>query len=164
MLKPLLTLACVLLVFALALSLQLPGRVEADEADHHGEAADEPELAVMMAWMQRWSMKLGYAIDAKNIRLADFYMHEMEEQTEKIIDEVPVYEDLQIALQTRTLFAPALEPLEQAISQGNWDAATQRYAQLIDACNRCHTATKHDYIVITVPRGRPPYNQAFAVP
>lgn len=160
MLKPLLTLASVIVVLIVAMLLSRPRRVVADEAQGHDEH-EHPELAKEMAWLQRWTMKLGYSIAAKNDRLADLYMHELEETVEAIVEEIPEYEGLKIALATGVILKPELEPLAEKIDRADWPGATEHYARLIDACNRCHAATQHEFIVITVPEGEPPFNQRF---
>lgn len=163
-----LVLSCLAALAVAALALTLARRsqpaIAADEHDghaEHGESHEHPELAKAMAWQQRWTMKLGYAIAAKNQPLADLYMHELEESTHEIIEAIPEYEGLKIAQLTRIILEPELEPLAQTIDTQDWAGATQHYAKVIDACNRCHSAVQHAFIEITVPQGQAPWNQQF---
>jgi hypothetical protein len=123
--------------------------------------APGPDLAVLMGEMQRHSMKLGYAIEARNPALAAFYLHEVEEALEGL-EAIEEHDDFPIAAPARTIMRPLLDPLQRSVD-GDWPSAAAAYAALIDGCNRCHGATEHEFVVVTVPSGPPPYNQKFSV-
>lgn len=155
----------------LLLSLVLPacdgGGAPSSPSSNDAEAdtPEDPELAAMMAEVQRYSAKLGYAINARNQPLAEFYMHEVDESLQRIRDEVPEYEGQRIADNIRLMIEPTVNQLDDTLHEnGDWSQIDQQYGSLIDACNTCHTATQHAYIHITVPTGDPPYNQQFAPP
>jgi len=131
-----------------------------DHVEDHAED-EHAELAPYMAHMQRFSMKLGYAVAEKNTKLANFYLHELEETAEEIEQEVPMHDKWPIAKLTKEIAEPAMEALVKEVKAGKWDAAKRRYKALIVACNRCHMATEHDYLVITEAAGEPPFNQNF---
>jgi len=114
--------------------------------------------------MQRYAEKLGYAVNARNEPLASFYLHEVDELTERIGEEVPEYEGYKIAELLPTLFSPSIAPLESALASGDWDAVDSSFASMIGDCNSCHAATDHSFIIVEAPTGAPPYSQRFEPP
>lgn len=140
---------------------------EQEAAEHDDHAHDEhghehAELAEPMGQMQYFSQKLGYAIEAENTELADFYLHELEELAGTIREEITEYEGFQIAELTGAMLVPMLEAQEEALDSGDWSATQQSYEQLIQSCNACHAGTEHGFIQITPAEGEPPFNQRFA--
>lgn len=125
------------------------------------EEPEEIELAEPMAHLQRHSAKLGYALHARNARLADFYLTETEEALEDL-RRVESYEGFPVARETGIIVDPTLPPLRGALAERDWPAADAAYEALIDACNRCHAASEHEYLVIEPARGPAPFNQRFA--
>jgi len=114
----------------------------------------------MMGAMQRYLHKLDLAVRADNVELAAFYLHEVEEVAEEIVDEVPEYDGRPVSQLVESTLEPGLEALETAIENG--DGMTTAMRQLIDACNNCHRATDHAYIVIERASSNP-FNQDFSV-
>jgi len=123
-------------------------------------AEPEPELAVFMGELQRFSQKLGYAIEGRNQPLAAFYAHEIEEVLEQLIA-VQEHDGLPIGSMAQTLAWPTVEPLRAAIDAADWSAADAHYPALIRSCNTCHQATKHQFIEILPASDPPPFNQKF---
>ncbi len=143
---------------AVSVGCQQAGRTDGHVGHHHEE--EHVELAKIMGEMQRHSMKLGYAIQGENQKLADFYLHEIEETLDEI-KAVKEHDGLPIGATAGTIMDPAIEPLEAAVDAGDWPASRAAYRGLIEACNNCHTATEHEYIVIIPAEGTPPFNQKF---
>ncbi len=129
------------------------------EADSHGEDA---ELATPMSQLQTFAHKLALSIEAQNGDLAGFYLHELEETSESIIDEIPEYEGLVIGPLVSSLLMPQIERLEAAIGPGDWEAAADVFGDVVNACNACHQATEHGFIVIDYRPGVNPFMQSFA--
>jgi hypothetical protein len=131
-----------LLVIALfAMRAPLTG----SHADH---ASEEPELAVLMAQMQYFTHKLGLSVEHRNIELAAFYHHELEEVTEEVIDHVQTYDGYPVADLTRAMLLPLIEVMEESITRRDWANIDGDLARLIDTCNACHAATDHAFIRI----------------
>lgn len=153
-------------VAALAPLLLLAGCDTAGEgnaAQAQQQEQEEPlELGPYMSTMQRWSQKLGFALQQENQPLAEFYLTEIEETSGEVAGKFGVYEGMEISRNLTALLDPAVADLRQAIEEGDLQAATSRYEQMIGACNTCHAATQHPFIVITPASGEPPYNQDFA--
>jgi hypothetical protein len=125
-------------------------------------AANGPGLAVMMERMQTYTHKLQLSLAAGNARLADLYIHELEESAEYIIDHLPRYHDYPVGELTREMLLPAIEALEDAVDSGDWAESGARFTQLLDQCNACHTATGKAYIRM-VPAAGNPFLQDFSV-
>jgi hypothetical protein len=111
----------------------------------------EVELAKSMAWMQTWTDKAGRAGAAENWPLADFYVHELEEAAEELIEAGVVYEGHQVGELVKTMLEPAIEALEDAVKAQNAGLFAERYTTLIATCNACHVATEHAYVRVTAP-------------
>ena len=129
---------------------------------HADVTAEGEELAPYMAMMQHHAHKLGLSIQARNPALAGFYLEELEETTELVEQKFPTYDGVAIGELAEAMLAPSIEPVEKAITAGNWPAATAAYDRLVGACNDCHAAANHDFIEITVPSANP-FNQAFSL-
>lgn len=137
-------------------------RYEALSAELSAQSAgeEEPELAALMSEMQRFSQKLLLAAEAENEELTDFYLHEMEELAEEIEREVPQYEGHAIGELVGTMLTPTVERIETRLETGDWRAVASGLEDMVQACNNCHAATDHGFIVITTePVGA--YNQNF---
>lgn len=150
-----------------------PEAPEAEETAEPGQAPEtlqpvepaeeeEIELAIHMGRMQRHAEKLGYSIQGENAPLATFYLEEVGEVLEVLLD-VEMHDGMPISHPAGVILAPELPPLEASLEVGDWEGARSQYEVLIDACNRCHAATAHQFIQIVPVQGEPPYSQRFAV-
>ena len=119
-------------------------------------------LAPTMARMHTYSAKLGYAVEARNQRLAAFYLHELEELVEEVIDTVPEHDGHAVAGLARSIALPAVARLEAAVDRGAWRSASESYRGLIASCNTCHLACAKGFVQIEPASGAPPFNQRFA--
>lgn len=124
--------------------------------------AAEPGLAVLMERMQTYSHKLQLSVAARNAPLAGFYLHELEETAESIIENIASYDEQPVGELTRQMFMPALELLEDAIDEPDWAAGDRRFTAMLEACNGCHVASGHSQIRI-VPASGNPFAQDFSV-
>lgn len=126
------------------------------------DSAEETELAVHMADLQRWSHKTALALQARNPALADFYLHELEETVETIQEEAPTYEGHPIADLTDQLLVPRVEELGRALDERSWSLVDKRVNQMAQACNQCHAQTDHGFVRIDLKDVPNPYVQDFA--
>lgn len=122
--------------------------------------AEEVELAILMSRLQVHTDKLGYSVQARNRPLAGFYLAEIEETYEELAA-IPEHDGYPVAHPAGVILAPLLERLQGELAAGEWSAAADGYAALVDGCNRCHAATEHEYVVILPVSGPPPYSQRF---
>jgi hypothetical protein len=119
------------------------------------------ELAPYMATQQHYAHKLGLAVQSKNKPLAEFYIEELAEGFEVIEKKFPTYDNYPIAALVKSVFNPAKPALAKALAASDWPAAGVAYSGIVNACNTCHTATKHEFVRIAVPASNP-FNQSFA--
>ena len=75
-----------------------------------------------------------------------------------IVEGVPEYDGHAIGDLTAAMLAPVIDGMEDALQDGSGDAAMDK---LVDACNACHRATEHGYIVIKRTNANP-FNQVFS--
>ena len=136
-----------------------PVTAQAQEGESHSEDA---ELATPMSQLQTFAHKLALSIEAENGELAGFYLHEIEETAESIIDEIPEYEGLAIGPLVGSMLMPQVERLEEALEPGDWQAAAAVFGDIVNSCNACHQATEHGFIVIEYRPGENPFMQSFA--
>lgn len=158
----------VLLIVISVIGLTLLGCLAGGREEMTVQASEkeEVELGYLMGWMQRYQDKLGRSIDARNELLTRFYLGEMEEVSEKIL-EVEEYEDLLIGSTAEKIFLPPLEALEgqmetNDLDEEQWGEVEGAYGILVTSCNRCHTATDHEFIVVTAPDPRHVWSQSFS--
>jgi hypothetical protein len=120
------------------------------------------ELAAPMGKMQVFMDKLYFSGKSSNWELVNFYLHEIEEQVEKIVDAKIVEDDLQISVLAASHLDPKIKSLEAATSLENNDRFLKEYDILVNNCNECHVATKHGFIKITVPVESMFHNQDYS--
>lgn len=129
-------------------------------------AAGEPGLAALMENIQTYTHKLQLSLEAGNPELADFYLHELEETTEYVVENIESYDGHAIGKLMESMLLPALERLEKPLKSGKpdaWPEIEQRFAEVIQTCNACHRATEHGYIQVAPARFNP-YAQDFSPP
>lgn len=122
----------------------------------------QPELALLMADLQRLTHKLALSADAGNAELAAFYLHESREQLRKIQNESPEYDGLPVALLIDRMALPALAPMEVAVAAKDKLQMLASLDGIIQSCNACHASTQHGFIRITRGTTVNPFNQSFA--
>lgn len=139
-------------------NVQLGGTAQAAPAPPEEE---EPELAAFMGTMQRYSQKLMLSTRAENAQAASFYLHELEELSEEIEEEVPTYEGHPIADLIGSMLMPEIEELEESLDRGKWDDVQAKVQSMTAACNQCHQSTEHGFIHITASDVPNAFNQQF---
>lgn len=124
--------------------------------------ADEGKLDFVsyMTRIQYFAHKLGLSVDARNKRLADFYLHEVEEILEHL-EQVEDFKGIPVAKLSKGLLAPAVEQMEQAVDGADPAAMDAAYDGLLAACNGCHKAADHAFVHVERQRDNP-YLQSFA--
>jgi hypothetical protein len=123
----------------------------------------DEELALYMNDMQRYSDKLGYSLEAKNDRLAMFYLEELEETLDALLD-VDEVEGIPIAESIEAIMDPLIGQLAESLRNEDWKGGRVHYEALVDGCNRCHAATEHEFIRVIPANGsgKGKYNQIFS--
>ena len=153
--KKFLSTTCVSLVLLSCISCTYHSKKVEQDVDE-----EEVELAGYMGELQRFSQKLGFAIHGKNQKLSDFYLHEIEEVLGEL-KEIKEHEGMPIADSVQVIMTPLVSELSQYIHASNWKKSSKSYLEVIEGCNRCHSATEHEFIKILPSRGKSPFNQDF---
>ncbi|HEX8297657.1 MAG TPA: hypothetical protein VF594_00740 [Rubricoccaceae bacterium] len=132
------------------------------EARAAGEA-DTQQLLVHMVLYQRFAEKAHTAAEAENWPLAAFYAHEIEENTERLIEGGIVDEGLDISAIAAEVAMPRAERLLAAARSGDRARFDSTYAVMLDGCNACHKRSGHRFVQVQVPASPAAYpSQSFA--
>lgn len=126
-------------------------------------AAEMPGLAILMQNMQTHLHKVQLSLEARNSALAYFYIHELEETAAFIGANIEEYDGHPVGALAESMLIPALERLETAVKDEDWDASDARFAAAMQACNACHTVTDHAMVRIAPADGNP-FAQDFSIP
>jgi hypothetical protein len=125
-----------------------------------------PELAPYMGVLGRLTHKLALSVEAENVTLARFYAYEAIEQLREIQRVVPEYRGHPIALQIdRIAFSPIerlLETLDEVAPSHPETTPRRALEGVIESCNACHRATRHEFIRIVPATDVNPFNQDFS--
>lgn len=137
------------LIIAAALAA-MPAQLPAD---------DHIELVELMGLLQMYTHKIHLSLEAGNIRLAGFYTHEMEEliDTLKEIDE---YDNRPVGRLVEDRLEPAFEAFGDSLRGKGASSPARAFDALLLACNGCHKATAHEFIVVE-KNPHNPYMQSF---
>lgn len=154
------TVVIVLLILSLTLNGLLWWRVSTLEAVA-APPSDFP-LGEVMGYLQRYTDKIWYAVDAGNWDLARYYHDELTETAGTIVAAGVEKEGVDVSQNMETLLPPTLQGLDEAIAAGDPVLFRERYTTMVNECNACHVAAKHPFIRVALPGGPPQYwNQNF---
>lgn len=120
------------------------------------------ELGAAMGNMQRFAEKLHFAGKAENWALADFYLHEIDEVSETIIEEKVVDEGLRVGELMKAMLPSSIASVKEAIQSRDAAQFASSYEGLLSSCNACHTSAKHAFVKIVVPKQPTYQNQDFS--
>ena len=138
---------------ALALSLALVTTPMAANAEEGG-------LITVMQNFQYFMHKTALSLDARNQELVDFYAHEIEENI-GAVEEIEKFKQHNIEKMIRTTLVPAFERFEKSVKKNDLDKADEQFADMVTACNQCHTQVQRPFIKIERVDTNP-YMQSFA--
>jgi hypothetical protein len=136
------------------------------DGDSRGSGTKEKnadfEIANYMNKFQLYANKLYFSGKAENWELAQFYVHEIEENME-VVEAANVQEDgIALSPLMRNMGLKSILPLEQAIAANDAKAFANAYDLLVANCNNCHNAAAHAYIKIQKPTNPAFDNQVYA--
>lgn len=158
----LLLLICVVILFAKLNDLKKENleliKLQAAPTMSDGESF---EIAQYMSSIQVHFSKLYFAGKSQNQELAAFYLHELEESFEKIVEENVVDEGHNISAFAKQFGLNPVELMHETVESEGLIKFDQDYENLINNCNSCHNITDHEFIQIIVPKTPPFDNQSF---
>ena len=122
-----------------------------------------PGMGEIMGATQMRHSKLWFAGSAGNWKLADYELSEINEGLEDAVKYYPLFKNKPVAVMITHYTAQPIGGLRQSIAAGNEKQFRQSFDKLTNACNSCHRAADHGYIVIKRPGTLPYTNQLFSV-
>jgi hypothetical protein len=140
----------------LALALVLPAQAAEPAKESYASGLGE-----IMSLQQMRHLKLWFAGAAKNWPLADYELDELKEGFDDVIKFFPVKDDMKIADMAQSTAVPVLDDVKKAIDAKDGTKFAAAFDKLTAACNACHEATNHGFIVIQRPTSSPYTNQSF---
>jgi hypothetical protein len=144
---------------ALAIAFVMP----ANAAEEHAAAKETyaSGLGEIMSLQQMRHLKLWFAGQAKNWPLADYELDELKEGFDDVIKFFPVKDDMKIGDMAGSTVLPVLPDVKSAIEAKDGAKFAAAFDKLTAACNACHQASNHAFIVIQRPTTSPYTNQSF---
>lgn len=125
-----------------------------------------PGLGEIMSANQMRHLKLWYAGQARNWRLAGYEVDELEEGFADAVRFHPEHEPSPRPLTELVpqFTAGPIGALRAAIADEDPESFVAAYDSLTQGCNGCHVATEFSFNVITRPAANPYSNQSFGAP
>ena len=126
--------------------------------------AAAPGVGTIMSSVQLHFAKLYFAGKAQNWQLAEFELHEVEENLDKAVTLRPEEQGTNLVGLNDGFKQTQLAALNRAAQNKDWSAFQSAYTEAIGVCNGCHEETTRPFIVITVPAAPPVPNQQWEPP
>lgn len=140
-------------------TLQLQSKIKSLEKDIEDL---KPGLGDIMSSIQTHHAKLYFAGKNENWDLAKFEYHEIKEGFEGAIRWHARIDDVsEPTSQLIKMTDTGMQELESAIEKKNKDQFMLAHKSLTNACNSCHAAAAHPFIVIQEPKSLSITNQKF---
>ena len=108
---------------------------------------------LMTMLVQPRHIKLYYAGQAKNWRLAGFELNELRGALARIGRTIPTYRNIGVDTAVASIFANSIKSVDAAIKASDSAKFAAAYGEMTAACNACHTGMEHPFLVIKVPDG-----------
>jgi hypothetical protein len=106
---------------------------------------------LMTMLVQPRHIKLYFAGQAKNWKLAEFQLNELRASLARIGRTIPNYRNINVDNAVASIFADKLKVVDAAIKSQESAAFAVSYKDMTEACNGCHAAMEHEFLVIKVP-------------
>lgn len=95
--------------------------------------------------------KLWVAAQQKNWQLAGFQLNELGAALRRVGQTIPKYRNISVDATVASIFAPKIQAVASAIGGQNAAQFNIAYTELTNACNLCHEALDHAFLVIKIP-------------
>jgi hypothetical protein len=106
---------------------------------------------LMTMLVQPRHIKLHFAGQAKNWTLAAFQLNELRASLARIGRTIPTYRNIGVDTAVATIFADKIKAVDAAIKASDLAQFTAAYGEMTAACNACHAAMEHPFLVMKVP-------------
>jgi len=152
---------------ALATVLAVAASQGAPMHDHRaptraGAAARGPGLGEIMSLQQMRHSKLWFAGSAGNWPLASYELDELKEGFDDVRKLFPTHDGVRLTPLLDVVEKTAMPDLVKAVAAQDAARFADAFDALTAACNGCHQAAKHGFIMIQRPTSLPYTNQSFA--
>jgi hypothetical protein len=121
-----------------------------------------PGLGEIMTLQQMRHLKLWFAGQAANWPLAGYELDELKEGFEDIVKYFPTKDEVPTGTMATAIIDKEVAELAKAIEAKDRKQFAATFDRLTAACNACHQASKHEFIVVRRPAANPYANQSFA--
>ena len=111
----------------------------------------DTHLGELMGQMQYYMVKLGLSLQHQNQPLAAFYMNEVNEAYQDIVDKKITHGTFNVSEMIQQLLSSSKDRMEKAIAKNDTAHFEDSYRALVSSCNNCHRETNHAFIVIQEP-------------
>jgi len=138
-------------------SILLQKRIESLEKKL--EESYKPGFGEFMSGIQLHHIKLWFAAQQHNWKLADFEIHEIMEA----IDGIQKYETDRKETQKISMILAPIDSVNNAIKNEDEAMFKRSYTLLTNTCNNCHRSNEFEFNVVKIPEGNPFGNQDFRV-
>ena len=99
-------------------------------------------LAVKMEMLQRWTERLGHALDAGNVILASVCVFQMQAIAEELVSLGVIHDGHRVGYLASLQLQPPLAYLDAALERADLQTAREDlFPRLLLNCNTCHAAT-----------------------
>jgi hypothetical protein len=106
---------------------------------------------LMTMLVQPRHIKLYYAGQEKNWKLAAFQSNELRAALARIGRTIPTYRNIGVDTAVASIFSERLKAVDAAIKAADSAQFDASYRELTAACNECHTGMEHPFLVMKVP-------------
>lgn len=106
---------------------------------------------LMTMLVQPRHTKLWLAGQQRNWQLAGFQLNELGAALRRVGATIPKYRNISVDATVTSMFAPKVGAVLSAINAQNINQFNAAYGELTAACNLCHEALDHAFLVVKVP-------------
>jgi hypothetical protein len=144
-------------VLAVSAPRAQPPAPPAPQPEYHPSLGDLMTMAV-----QPRHTKLGVGGKARNWDYAAYEASELRNAFNRIARTIPAYRGQDLASMVASTVKEPLDGLDAAVKAKDPAKFDTAYGEVTAACNACHKALDHGFVVIKPPAGAPYPDQVFA--
>jgi hypothetical protein len=119
----------------------------------------KPGFGEFMSGIQLHHIKLWFAGQQHNWKLADFEIHEIMEA----IDDIQKYDTDRKETRKISMILAPIDSINNAIKNQNEVMFKRSFTLLTNTCNNCHRSNEFEFNVVKIPEVNPFSNQDFRV-
>jgi len=106
---------------------------------------------LMTMLVQPRHIRLYYAGQAENWKLAEFQANELRSGLARIGRTIPNYRNVNVDTAVASIFADRMTAVDTAIKAHDLKTFTTAFSEMTEACNDCHKGLEHPFLKIKVP-------------